>query len=168
MQGFFLAACTAGPGHPATTPVATKAQHQRLFGQVASLAGTWESKDDKGQNHATNVFAVTSGGSAIREIMFPGDKMEMTNLYHMDGPSMILTHYCAAGNQPRMRAAPGDKPNVFEFKFDSVTDLHNAGDEYMGQMRMTIIDKDHVKQEWFSYVGGKLGEPTVFDLTRRP
>lgn len=163
-----LGACSTGQGHVSTTPPATDAQRKQLFDQVASLAGTWESKDDQGQMRTTNVFAVTAGGSAVREIMFPGGQHEMTNLYHMDGPSMILTHYCASGNQPRMRAVPGDKPQVFEFKFDSVTDLHNANDAYMGQMRMTIVDKDHVKQEWYSYADGKLGtEPTIFDLTRK-
>ena len=34
-----------------------------------------------------------------------GTPMEMVTLYHMDGAELVATHYCAMGNQPRMRAA---------------------------------------------------------------
>ncbi len=161
-----LPAC-AGPGHATTTPPATDAQRKQLFDKVAQLAGTWESTNDKGQTKTASIFAVTAGGSAIREIMVPGDRYEMTNLYHMDGPSLVVTHYCAGGNQPRMRATCGPDPKVLDFKFDSVTDLHNANDHYMGQMRLTIEDNNHIKQDWYSYVGGKLEGPTTFTLTRK-
>jgi len=45
---------------------------------------------------------------------------EMTNVYHMDGPTLVMTHYCAAGNQPRLRAASGTSGTI-DFKTDSVT-----------------------------------------------
>lgn len=162
-----LSGCTTTQGHATSTPPATPAQKTQLFDQVAKLAGTWEMKDEKGQTQTASVFAVTAGGSAVREIMFPGGHHEMTNLYHMDGPTLVLTHYCAAGNQPRMRAAAGDKPHTLDFKFDSVTDLHDANDHYMGQMSLTLVDNDHIKQEWYSFVGGKLEGPTTFEMTRK-
>src|SRR5262249_37029477 len=163
-----LAACaTTQPGHVSTVPAASDQQKGQLFGQVSKLAGTWEMKDDKGQNQVATVYAVTAGGSAVREVMFPGGAHEMTNLYHMDGPTLVMTHYCAAGNQPRMRASCGPKANVLDFQFDSVTDLHNANDHYMGQMRLTIVDNDHIKQEWYSFADGKMGAPMTFDLTRK-
>ncbi len=70
----------------------------------------------------TCVFKLLSGGSAVRETMFPGTDHEMTNMYHLDGHDLVLTHYCAEGNQSRMRAKPGGKNNVLEFKFESFMD----------------------------------------------
>ncbi len=36
--------------------------------------------------------------------MYPGMEHEMTNMYTLDGNTLVMTHYCAGGNQPRMRA----------------------------------------------------------------
>ena len=93
-------------------------QDQAMLGEIAKLVGPWEMSDEEGKKHLTATFAVTAGGSAVREIMFPGDAHEMTNLYHMDGTSLVLTHYCAAGNQPRMVASSvreTDSGTVFHF-----------------------------------------------------
>ncbi|MEZ6019293.1 MAG: hypothetical protein R3F17_04090 [Planctomycetota bacterium] len=40
----------------------------------------------------------------MREIMFPGQPFEMTNVYRLDGNDLCVTHFCAVGNQPQMRA----------------------------------------------------------------
>ena len=39
----------------------------------------------------------------------------MATLYHLDGDQLMLTHYCSAGNQPRMRAATVSTEGVIEF-----------------------------------------------------
>ena len=89
------------PVHPNTV-----AQHDTpMLGAISELAGDWQMTDENGVTHRASRFVVTSGGSAVREIMWPGQAMEMTNLYHMDGGALVCTHYCAAGNQPRMVAS---------------------------------------------------------------
>src|SRR2546421_11290186 len=98
-----LAGCASTAAPHAATP-ATDAQRAALLDRVKQLQGTWEMTDDKGKNQVASVFAVSSNGSVVREIMFPGGPHEMTNVYHMDGPTMVMTHYCAMGNQPRLRA----------------------------------------------------------------
>ncbi len=145
---------------------ATPAQQAALLDRIKSLQGTWVSKDDKGQEHTSSTFAVSSNGSIVREVMMPGSSHEMTNIYHMDGPTLVMTHYCAIGNQPTMRATAGD-PNAIDFKFDSVSNLHSAGDMYMGSMKLTFVDADHIRTEWTSYQGGKAQPPTMFALSRQ-
>jgi hypothetical protein len=61
------------------------------------------------------------------ERLFPGAPQEMTTVYHREGADLALTHYCAGGNQPRMRArAPAADANVLEFAFDGGTNLDPA------------------------------------------
>src|SRR5205807_1359748 len=128
---------------------ASTAQQAVLFDRVKTLQGAWVVKDDKGQEHPASTFAVSSDGSIVREIMLPGTEHEMTNVYHMDGPTLVMTHYCAMGNQPRLRAVAGD-PNVIDLKFDSVTNLSGPGESYMGDMKLVFVDANHIKTDWVS------------------
>ena len=166
----FLAGCTSSnslsSSSPARVASATPQQNAALIDQVKQLAGTWEILSDKGEVEGTSTFAVSSGGSVVREIMFVGAEQEMTNVYHMDGPTLVMTHYCAAGNQPRLRAAAG-KPGTIEFKTDSVTNWTGGSKEYMGELTLTIRDKDHISQSWTSFAEGKRQPTMVMQLRRK-
>ncbi len=97
--------------------------------------------------------------------MFPGDAHEMTNVYHMDGGSMLLTHYCAVGNQPRMRAegAAGERHRVQVRRRDQ----QDLGDQAcMGEMTIEFKDSDHIVERWRT-IGGDKEHATVFELARR-
>jgi hypothetical protein len=161
-----LAGCAGNSPH--VVAEATPAQRAALIDRMKPLAGTWEGTDEKGAKHVASVFAVTSNGSAIREIMLPGSEHEMINVYHMDGPSLVMTHYCAMGNQPRMRANASEKPNVIAFKADSVTNLTSADQGYMGELTITIKDNNHLTEQWrHIQKDGKAAEPMTFELTRK-
>jgi hypothetical protein len=136
----------------------------QLLDAVKSLEGTWECKGPDGSAGRTE-FHVSSSGSAVREIMFGGTEHEMTNMYHLDGNTLVLTHYCAAGNQPRMCATRKDG-NSLVFHFDSVCDLKSPTESYMGQVKIDLIDKDHMTQTWQSTTAGKTEPPMVFAYTR--
>lgn len=166
---FLVTACATSATNSLTNPrvvrPASDAQKSVLIERVKSLAGTWEGKAPEGPQTIT--FAVCSGGSAVREVMFPGTPHEMTNMYHMDGDTLLMTHFCAMGNQPHMRASVGRGPNELRFDFDGVTNLRAADEMYMGSMTMTIVDQDHVVETWNHYKSGVKGEPTVIELTRK-
>ncbi len=155
---------------PTVHPDAVSEHDAAMLGEISKLIGDWEMADENGTKHHAATFAVTSAGSAVREIMFPGQDHEMTNLYHMDGGQLVITHYCAAGNQPRMVASPPrrtDEGTVFHFEFDSVSNLRKSHEYYMGDMTLTILDTDNVRQDWRSIdQEGELTEPTTFLLSR--
>lgn len=161
-----LCACAA-PSRPRAVAPPTPAQSE-MFARVRALEGTWEMLDEQGQRQVAAVFQVSSNGSVVRELMFPGSEHEMTNVYHMDGPSLVMTHYCAGGNQPRMRARAlaGDR---LAFAFDSVTNLTAADESYMGELTLVFVDADHLQQEWRSFRAGvHLSDHSpVFELERQ-
>ncbi len=160
-----LTAGCAAPG-PRTVAKATPEQQAAMFGRVQELAGDWEVRYP-GQPSGVSTFKVTSGGSIVREIMFPGTDHEMTNVYHMDGPSIVVTHYCAAGNQPRMRAT-GVDGDALHFAFDSVTDAQ-PDEHCIGSLVLRFLAKDRIEQEWttFDSKGEGQGQMT-FELVRKP
>ncbi|MDZ4830247.1 MAG: hypothetical protein SGJ09_08645 [Phycisphaerae bacterium] len=139
------------------------------FDELKSLQGEWQKtgeNSDNGKPTVASVFRVTSGGSAVREVMFPGGRYEMTNMYHLDGDTLMATHYCAAGNQPRMRCEPVTEHGVYVFKFSDITNLPTPETEHMADLTLTVIDHDHITQAWQSYKAGVKTEHAFFALTR--
>ncbi len=164
--GWLLLILTGCVGH--VTP-ATDSQKAALIERVKSLAGTWETTDDKGVRQTASIFTVSSAGSAVREVMFPDSPHEMTNMYTMDGPSLVVTHYCAMGNQPHMRAfASADHPNRIELNFDGVSNKTSSDQMYMGGLTIEFKDADHITEQWRSYQNGKQTDHSpAFELTRK-
>lgn len=169
---FLFAGCasmTHSDMSPQVVKPATDAQRAALLDKVKMLEGTWEMQDEKGQKTTAAIFSVGAKGTSVREIMFPGSPEEMTNMYTMDGDALLMTHYCAMGNQPHMKAHMGSNPNVLEFKTAGVSNLNDANGSYMGSMTLTIVDKDHVKAKWIHVKDGKpeTGESPEFVMMRK-
>ena len=138
---------------------------QKSFDQLKSLAGTWEGKNSEGKNLQV-VFRDTAGGSALMsEIMGQGHE-DMISMVNLDGPNrLVLTHYCGAGNQPRMSAStsPDGKAVTFDF-FDGTNIAPGAG--HMQRVIFTVIDPNHHTEEWtFNAAPGKEIKQ-FFDLHR--
>jgi len=128
------------------------------FEKLKSLAGSWKGKDSTG--HPVEVtYKVVSGGSAlVEELSHEG----MVTVYHADGDRVMMTHYCAAMNQPRMRTDPvqGD-PKTLDFKFVDVTNLAKPDDPVMKGLKVTFTDANHFSQEWSFAAGGKVTPETM-------
>ena len=71
------------------------------FEKLKTLVGTWESPMEGGKSF-TVTYRLVSNGTVLME---ESGMEEMVTMYHPDGDSVMLTHYCAGNNQPRMRAA---------------------------------------------------------------
>jgi hypothetical protein len=136
---------------------------QRAFATIKSLPGTWEGKSSEGPVQVT--FKVISGGSAVMsEIHGHGD---MVTMFHLDGPDrLLMTHYCTAGNQPRMQASVSADGKRLTFKFVDATNLATPDAAHMESMTLTILDDDHHTEEWtFADHGKEMKE--LFDLRRK-
>jgi len=75
-------------------------------------------------------------------------EISMVTIYHADGNRLALTHYCAAGNQPRMRS---DKPAAGEalrFSFVDATNLPSPDAGHMHSMAIRFEGPDHIRQVW--------------------
>ena len=108
-----------------------------------------------------------SPGSAVVETLFPGTGHEMVTVYHLDGDDLVLTHYCALKNQPRLRAERTNDPKKIAFKFVGATNVKSDRDRHMHDMTFHFLDADHIKVEGSAYEDGKQCEAMTFNLTRK-
>lgn len=146
------AACQSASDTYEVVPV-DPAVRTPLMDAVAGLEGRWRGVAPDGSTGITE-FAVSSNGSVVRELMLAGTEHEMTNMYTLDGNALVMTHYCAGGNQPHMRATAMEGDRI---AFDSVdvSDLKSEDEIYMGAMTLVIKDADTIEQHWSSYKAGE-------------
>lgn len=139
------------------------------FAAIQSLVGDWEgAAGESGDPTPKFRYESTAGGSAIIEHLFVGTPDEMVTVYHRDGPRLVLTHYCKAGNQPRMVAMPASSaaPMKIVFEFDGGTNLDPAVGMHMHAASLSIDGRNHLVESWTAYTDGKPDHSAQFDLHR--
>jgi hypothetical protein len=128
----------------------TEAEHS--FRQLAALEGKWVGKGSEGQPIEVT-FRMTAGGSALMSEIHGEGHENMISMFHMDGDRLIMTHYCGAGNQPRMKVISADAKSVsFEF-FDGTNIGPGAG--HMQHVTFAQLDPDHHTEAWVFLDHGK-------------
>src|ERR1700738_4781130 len=105
-------------------PVA-QSNAQRSFEKLKTLAGSWEGQVTTVPQEAAIEgklmqvsFRVTSmGNTLMHEMTGAGRPDDPITLFHLDGDRLLMTHYCDAGNQPRLVAtiSPNGKTITFNF-----------------------------------------------------
>jgi len=137
---------------------------QKSFDKLKSLAGSWEGKGTEGQPMQIS-YRVTSGGSALlSEIQ--GKEEDMITMFHLDGDRLLMTHYCGAGNQPRMVASTSPDGKTLTFDFLDATNLASPDDGHMTRLVLSMPDANHHTEEWIYSDHGKQ-EKEVFELWRK-
>ena len=149
-----LLSATALAGAPVSPKVA--------FEQLKKLVGTWEGTgEDKGMKV---IYRLTGAGTTLIETQLAGTAMEMVSMYHMDGPDLIMTHYCAAGNQPTMKYVPGDGKSL-DFDFLKGSNMKPT-DMHIHAARIRILSSDTLESDWIGYMNGKAAHTVTFKLRR--
>jgi hypothetical protein len=148
-----VAGLTAGAGAGAPAVDAPAA-----FERLKALQGTWESPRPGGQA-ATTRFELVANGTVLMEHYsnpeLPGGG-HMVSAYHLDGDTLVLTHYCIAKNQPTLRADRFDAAaGEIQFEFLRATSLP---DQKTGHMRRALYRLEGPGQfttEWEFFRDGK-------------
>jgi hypothetical protein len=132
------------------------------FETLKTLVGPWNGTTADGKS-GNITFKVISGGAALMQLEPESD---MVSVFHPDNERLLMTHYCASKNQPRMQAEISANGREFRFHFVDSTNL-SASSGHMEQMTLTIRDTNHLTEKWvFLHNDGK--EITeVWYLTRQ-
>jgi hypothetical protein len=124
------------------------------FSRLKSLAGEWEADSPMGKIHTS--FELISGGTAVVEHDRHDKMADMLTVYHMDGKRLMLTHYCMAGNQPRMEGKTYDSgAGRLEFRFLDITNLAGPSASYMRSATLRFVDDKHLNAAWEFIQDGK-------------
>lgn len=135
---------------------------QRSFDNLKTLAGTWDgtiettpAAPEVQGKHVQVTLRVTSMGNALmHEMRVEGRKDDPITMLYMDDGRLLLTHYCDAGNRPRMVAQNSADGKNVEFQF-----LDIAGSTQYGHMHRAMFspgDADHHAEEWGFMAGDKM------------
>jgi hypothetical protein len=137
-----------------STVATAQSSAQKSFEQLKALAGSWDATLDGQQLHVT--LRVTSMGNALmHEMKGPGPDDPIT-MFHLDGDRLLLTHYCDAGNQPRMAATISPDGKTIVFNFLEATNLLSTQMGHMQRVTFNMIDADHHTERWeFAMADGK-------------
>jgi hypothetical protein len=154
---------------------AQKSDAQKSFDQLKTLAGSWEgvlkttpATPEADGKHAQAILRVTSMGNALmHEMKMEGRPDDPITMLYMDNDHLTLTHYCDAGNRPRMVAKASPDGKTVEFEFVDIAGSTKYG--HMHHAVFTVIDENHHTEDWTFMVEGKQGPMPVeahFDLRR--
>lgn len=157
---------------------AQKSDAQKSFDQLKALAGTWQATittdppvKELGNGAIGDVsLRVTSRGNALVHEMGEAGKDDPTKydhpvtMFYLDNDRLLLTHYCDAGNRPRMAARVSPDGKTVEFDF-----LDVAGNTKYGHMQhavFTFIDANHHTEDWTFLMLGDKAMHAHLDLQR--
>ena len=145
---------------------------QEAFDRLKTLAGSWvgqlttfpQEPSVDGNFAQFSLRATSRGNALVHELSLSGLPDHPVTMFYLEGDRLFATHYCDAGNRPRMvgRVSPGGKTVEFEF-------LDLSGDNQYGHMHgvvFTFIDENHHTEDWTWMMPDDKTVRAHFDLQR--
>lgn len=132
---------------------------QKSFTQLKSLAGSWEGTattvppypEMNGKAVHVTLRVTSMGNVLMHELTAEGRPDDPITMLYMDDGRLTLTHFCDAGNRPRMVAKmPADGKTV-EFEFVDVAGSLKYG--HMHHAAFTVVDAEHHTEDWTFIMG---------------
>ncbi|MFT3839756.1 MAG: hypothetical protein QM723_22410 [Myxococcaceae bacterium] len=95
------------------TLLATAAFGDAPLDRLKPIAGHWKATTASGKTLNID-YRFISADTVLVEAYNAGSPRETMTVFHADKTDLLATHYCAQGNQPRLKLQPG-KDLVFTF-----------------------------------------------------
>lgn len=145
---------------------------QKAFDQLKMLAGSWAgqlttfpkepSVDGKFAQFSLRVTSL--GNALVHELSVSGLPDHPLTMFYLDSDRLMLTHYCDAGNRPRMagKISPDGKTLEFDFLDLSGGDQHG----HMHHAVFTFLGPDHHVEDWTYMMPNGKSVRAHFDLQR--
>src|SRR6266850_6567072 len=134
----------------------------KSFDKLKTLSGLWEGKVTTDmpvppslQNNLMHVsLRTTSRGNALlHEMTSAGQPDDPITMFYLDEDRLLLTHYCDAGNRPRMEGKISPDGKTVEFALLDVGGSNQH--QHMHHAKFTFIDANHHTEEWTFMMGDK-------------
>ena len=138
------------------------------FEQLKTLAGEWRGMGKHGEElvEAIISYRITAAGSVVMETMAADTEFEMITMYHLNGEELMLTHYCALKNQPRMKATPSSDTSTIVFTYIDGTNMVSDKAPHMHRVTFDFLGEDEIKTVWSMYADGAEQSQAKFSLKR--
>jgi len=142
---------------------------ERDFERIKALAGEWEALAEDGSVVPDSdwSFRVSAGGSVVLETLFVGSAHEMLTVYLLEDGELVLTHYCALGNQPHMHAQEDSPEGTLRFEATHVANRGEESNMAMTKAKLTFNEDGTISTLYSAYAGDELGGEVGFHLRRK-
>ena len=141
------------------TPTAI-ADSDAAFEAFKSFKGRWAIQPGDKTITRVMTYDVGSKDSIVTEQF----GSELTVIYR-DGQDLRMTHFCNAGNQPRLRLKQSRSPGLFEFEMFDITNIRNPDEAHVQKMIYRVVDDKHLELE-IVWKKGDSEESEKYALTR--
>ncbi|MEQ8310031.1 MAG: hypothetical protein RIA72_04960 [Sphingopyxis sp.] len=164
MVGAVLALFVALSGTPAGA--GEPLESEAAFSKLSALAGSWKRAGSDGIAFRID-FELTANDSVLVERWVHRDKTHSLTIYHRDGPTLMATHYCPQGNQPRLRMESGGDENRISFDFHDATNLNSSDQSHQHRLSFDLADMGQVIRGE-AYRQGETSKESEMALVRIP
>jgi hypothetical protein len=138
-----------------STVVFAQSEAQKSFDKLKALAGSWEGTME-GKPLQVSLRVTSSGNALMHEMTGSASPGDPITLFHLDHDRLLMTHYCDAGNQPRLMATISPDGKTITFNFLEATNLLSSQMGHMQRVVFSLIDADHHTEKWeFAMADGK-------------
>ena len=145
---------------------------QKSFDKIKTLAGSWEGHvttvpqkaEIEGKLMQVSLRVTSMGNALVHEMTGAGRPDDPITMLYLNGDRLLLTHYCDAGNRPRMAGKMSPDGKTVEFEFLDVDGSTQYG--HMHHALFTIIDANHHIEDWTYIMPGDKPMQAHMDLQR--
>lgn len=138
-----------------------QSEAQNSFEKMKALAGNWEGQvttdpvaaEMRGKSVQLTLRVTSMGNALMHEMKVEGRPDDPITMFYLDEGRLMLTHYCDAGNRPRMAGKASADGKTVDFEFVDVAGSTNHG--HMHHALFTLEDANHHSEEWTFMVGDK-------------
>jgi hypothetical protein len=144
------------------------------FDKMKLLAGEWDGTVTtvppepaiQGKTAQVTIRVTSRGNAVLHDMKISGIPDNPITIFYLDSDRLLLTHYCDAGNRPRMVGKPASDGKTLEFEFLDVAGGNEKG--HMHNAMLSMIDPERHIEEWtYMSPDGKGHVVAHFDLRRK-
>jgi hypothetical protein len=142
------------------------------FDSLKALEGAWEGvittdppvPEINGKISQIWLRVTSMGNVLMHEMKSEGRPDDPITMLYLDEGRLLLTHYCDAGNRPRMVGTASADGKTVDFEYLDVSGPTKYG--HMHHATFTAIDADHHSEDWTFMLPGDKHVRAHVDLHR--
>ncbi|MGA2694628.1 MAG: hypothetical protein ABSE92_01115 [Terriglobales bacterium] len=150
----------------------SQTEAQKSFETMKTMAGSWTGQvkttppqpEVEGKQMQASLRVTSMGHAMVHEMRGEGRPDDPITMVYLDGDRLILTHYCDAGNRPRMVGRESADGKAVDFNFLDVSGSTDYG--HMDHAVFTVIDANHHNEDWTYMQPGDKPVHVHLELTR--
>ena len=130
------------------------------FDKMKSLVGVWQKEGIEKPNLIVSFELIANSSVLVETWLHKGKKHSLT-IYHLNKESLMATHYCPQGNQPRLKLSERSTLSNLNFNFLDITNLVDLADSHQHSLAFEFLtnkNKIRRKESYLSKSGEELSE----------